>query len=79
MLISGILDEMSPLTKLRNKQATTLLLYFFCQATDDRIDNASAALRGLIYLLINQEPLLISHVRKKYDHASKALFKDPNA
>jgi NACHT domain len=79
MLISGILDEMSPLTKLRNKQATTLLSYFFCQATDDRIDNALAALRGLIYLLIDQEPLLISHVRKKYDHAGKALFEDPNA
>ncbi|KAH8591892.1 quinon protein alcohol dehydrogenase-like superfamily [Bisporella sp. PMI_857] len=79
MLISGILDEMSPSTKLRDKQATTLLSYFFCQATDDRIDNASAALRGLIYLLINQQPLLISHVRKKYDHAGKALFEDANA
>ncbi|KAH6703070.1 hypothetical protein BKA61DRAFT_528255 [Leptodontidium sp. MPI-SDFR-AT-0119] len=79
MLISGILDEMSPSTKLRDKQATTLLSYFFCQATDDRINNASAALRGLIYLLIDQRPLLISHVRKKYDHAGKALFEDANA
>ncbi|PVH69315.1 HET-D [Cadophora sp. DSE1049] len=79
MLISGILDEMSPSTKLRDKEATTLLSYFFCQATDDRIDNALAALRGLIYLLIDQQPLLISHVRKKYDHAGKVLFEDPNA
>jgi hypothetical protein len=79
MLISGILDEMSPLTKLRDKEATTLLSYFFCQATDNRINNASAALRGLIYLLIDQHPLLISHVRKKYDHAGKALFEDTNA
>ncbi|PVH70494.1 hypothetical protein DL98DRAFT_564143 [Cadophora sp. DSE1049] len=79
MLISGILDEMSPSTKLRDKQASTLLSYFFCQATDDRINNASAVLRGLIYLLIDQQPLLISHVRKKYDHAGNALFKDPNA
>ncbi|KAH7305365.1 hypothetical protein BKA65DRAFT_520798, partial [Rhexocercosporidium sp. MPI-PUGE-AT-0058] len=53
MLISGILDEMSPSTKLRDKEATTLLSYFFCQATDDRINNTSAALRGLIYLLID--------------------------
>jgi hypothetical protein len=79
MLISGILDEMSPSTKLRDKQATTLLAYFFCQATDDRINNASAVLRGLIYLLIDQQPLLISHVRKKYDHAGSALFEDTNA
>ena len=79
MLISGILDELSPSTKLRDKEATTLLSYFFCQATDDRINNALAALRGLIYLLVDQQPSLISHVRKKYDHASKALFEDPNA
>ncbi|KAG4433647.1 hypothetical protein IFR05_010867 [Cadophora sp. M221] len=79
MLISGILDELSPSTKLRDKKATTLLSYFFCQATDDRINNALATLRGLIYLLIDQQPLLISHVRKKYDHAGKALFEDPNA
>jgi hypothetical protein len=79
MLICGTLDELSPSTKLRDKEATTLLSYFFYQATDDRIDNASAALRGLIYLLIDQQPVLISHVRKKYDHAGKALFEDANA
>ncbi|KAN0104607.1 HET-D [Hyaloscypha variabilis] len=78
MLISGILDEMSPSTKLRDKQATTLLAYFFCQATDSRINNAIAVLRGLIYLLIVQQPLLVSHVREKYDHAGKALFQDIN-
>ncbi|PMD55345.1 beta transducin-like protein HET-D2Y [Hyaloscypha bicolor E] len=79
MLICGILDEISPLTRLRDKEATTLLSYFFCQATDSRINNAAAVLRGLIYLLIDQQPLLVSHVRKKYDHAGKALFEDTNA
>jgi hypothetical protein len=54
MLICGILDKMSPLTRLRDKEATTLLLYFFCQATDSRINSAAAVLRGLIYLLIDQ-------------------------
>ncbi len=79
MLICGTLDEFSSSTKLRDKEATTLLSYFFCQATDDRINNASAVLRSLIYLLIDQQPLLISHVRKKYDDAGKALFEDTNA
>jgi NACHT domain len=79
MLICGILDEMSPLTRLRDKEATTLLSYFFCQATDSRINNAAAVLRGLIYLLIDQQPLLVTHVRKKYDHAGNALFEDANA
>jgi hypothetical protein len=32
MLLCGIIDEMSALTRLRDKEATTLLSYFFCQA-----------------------------------------------
>ena len=79
MLICGILNEMSPLTRLRDKESTTLLSYFFCQATDSRINNAAAVLRGLIYLLIDQQPSLVSHMQKKYDHAGKALFEDANA
>jgi hypothetical protein len=33
-------------------------------------------LRGLIYLLIDQQLSLVSYVRKKYDYAGKALFED---
>ena len=65
--------------KYVDKQATTLLSYFFCQATDSRINNAAAVLRGLIYLLIDQQLSLVSHVRKKYDDAGKGLFEDANA
>jgi hypothetical protein len=54
MLLCGIVNEMSPLTRLRDKKVTTLLSYFFCQATDSRINNATAVLRSLIYLLIDQ-------------------------
>ena len=79
MLICGILDEISPLTRLRDKDATTLLSYFFCQATDSRINSATAVLRGLIYLLIVQQPLLVSHMQKQYKHAGKALFEDVNS
>lgn len=79
MLLCGIIDEISAFTRHRDKEATTLLSYFFCQATDSRINNAVAVLRGLIYLLIDQQPLLILHVQKKYDHAGKALFEDANA
>ena len=79
MLLCGIIDEISALMRLKDKNATTLLSFFFCQATDSRINNVVAVLRGLIYLLIDQQPLLILHVRKKYDHAGKALFEDANA
>ncbi|CZR65327.1 related to vegetatible incompatibility protein HET-E-1 [Phialocephala subalpina] len=79
MLLCGIINEMSILTRLEDKKATTLLSYFFCQATDSRINNAAAVLRGLIYLLIDQQPSLLSHLRKKYDRAGKDLFEDANA
>ncbi|KAF1812310.1 hypothetical protein P152DRAFT_507620 [Eremomyces bilateralis CBS 781.70] len=56
-----------------------LLSYFFCQATDSSINNATAVMRGLIYLLVDQQPYLILHVRRKYDEAGKTLFEDSNA
>jgi len=74
MLLCGIVNELK-----ESAARTALLSYFFCQATDSRINNATAVLRGLLYLLVNQQPSLISHVRKKHDHASKALFEDANA
>ncbi|ORX98078.1 WD40-repeat-containing domain protein [Clohesyomyces aquaticus] len=48
-------------------------------ATDSRINNATAVLRGLLYLLVTQKPSLVSHIRKKHDQAGKALFEDANA
>jgi hypothetical protein len=70
MLLCGIINELPK---------TNIMSYFFCQATDSRIDNATAVLRGLLYLLVNQQPSLVSHIRKKHDHAGKALFEDANA
>src|SRR2546421_3787319 len=74
MLLCGIVNE---LKKLMAKM--DLLSYFFCQATDLRINNATAVLRGLVYLLVDQQPSLIRHIRKKYDQAGKTLFEDANA
>jgi hypothetical protein len=79
MLLCGIIDELSPGTRLRDLEASELLSYFFCQATDSRINSATAVLRGLIYLLLDQQPSLICHARNKYDHAGKALFEDANS
>ena len=73
MLLCGIIDELE-----KSIDKTALLSYFFCQATDSRINNATAVLRGLIYTLISQQPLLISYIRKKYDRAGKGLFEDAN-
>ncbi|KAH8745713.1 NACHT domain-containing protein [Hyaloscypha sp. PMI_1271] len=74
MLLCGIINELS-----KSTVDTALLSYFFCQATDSRINNATAVLRGLIYMLVHQQPSLVSHIQKKYDNAGKALFEDANA
>jgi hypothetical protein len=74
MLLCGIIDELH-----RSMPKTTSLAYFFCQATDSRINSATAVLRGLLYMLVKQQPSLASHVQKKHSHAGKALFEDANA
>ncbi|RDL39892.1 uncharacterized protein BP5553_04232 [Venustampulla echinocandica] len=79
MLLCGIVNEMSPSTRLRDKDSTTLLSYFFCQVTDSRLNNATAVLRGLIYLLIDQQPSLVSHVLKQYGQGAKRPFEGLNA
>ena len=73
MLLCGIVDE------LKKSTPPGLLSFFFCQGTDSRINNATAVLRGLIYLLADQQPSLASHLRKKYDQAGKSLFEDANS
>ncbi|KAF5847015.1 hypothetical protein GGP41_003314 [Bipolaris sorokiniana] len=74
MLFCGLVNELQSLMP-RN----ALLSYFFCQATDSRINSATGVIRGLLYMLVDQQPSLMSHIRRKYDHAGKALFEDANA
>jgi hypothetical protein len=74
MLLCGVINELSA-----SLAKTDLVSYFFCQATDARINNAIAVLRGLLYMLVSQQPSLASHIQKKYDHAGQGLFKDTNA
>jgi hypothetical protein len=79
MLLCGIIDKLEPATKLADPRATTFLSYFFCQATDSRINTATDILRNLIYLLIQQQESLVQHLQNEYKHARKDAFQDPNA
>ncbi|SCO80868.1 related to vegetatible incompatibility protein HET-E-1 [Fusarium oxysporum] len=72
MLLCGLINELE-------KEHSSFLSYFFCQATEARLSNATAVLRGLIYLLVVQRPPLISYIEEKYDLAGKQLFEDGNA
>ncbi|KAL6691017.1 hypothetical protein J3F84DRAFT_398037 [Trichoderma pleuroticola] len=76
MLLCGIVNELAPHTKLKDEKANVLLSYFFCQAADERINSATAVLRGLTYLMVEQQPSLISHIQRKYKHGGEAIFKD---
>ncbi|KAL5083827.1 hypothetical protein Trisim1_000871 [Trichoderma cf. simile WF8] len=79
MLACGIIDQLADQTRIKNPESKTMLSYFFCQGTDSRINSAVAVLRGLLYLIVHQQPSLISHIRTKYDIAGKSLFEDVNA
>ncbi|KAL2890558.1 Vegetative incompatibility protein HET-E-1 [Ceratocystis lukuohia] len=71
MLVCGIIDELE-------RTNPTSLSYFFCQATNDRVNTATSVLRGVIYHLALQNPHLTKHVRDKYDY-NQNLFESPGA
>ncbi|KAL7934913.1 hypothetical protein V8C35DRAFT_300153 [Trichoderma chlorosporum] len=71
MLLCGIIDEL--------QSQNIKPCYFFCQATDARLNNATAVLRGLIYLLVDTNRQLLSHIQEKYGQAGAALFQDANS
>ncbi|KPM45221.1 Vegetative incompatibility protein HET-E-1 [Neonectria ditissima] len=74
MLLCGIIDGLT-----REASAACPPAYFFFQATDARIDNSTAALRGLIWLLVRQHPSLLLYLKDQYKNAGKRLFEDANA
>ncbi|KXJ87265.1 hypothetical protein Micbo1qcDRAFT_216290 [Microdochium bolleyi] len=76
MLLCGIINH---LEGTRPRGTKRLLAYFLCQATDEHINSATAVVRGLVLMLLEQDPHLLSHVEKKYETSGKALFTDRNA
>jgi WD40 repeat protein len=74
MLVCNIINHLQ-----KTKRRTDILSYFFCQSTDTRINNAAAVLRCLLFSMCEQEPSLLSHLRKKYDRAGARVFEDANA
>jgi NACHT domain len=80
MLMIGIINELQQQVARSGKSSVMeVLSYFLCQGTDSRLNTATAILRGIIYLLASEQPFLISHLRKKYDHAGQKLLEDNSA
>ena len=76
MLLIGIIRE---LERLNSIPYSPNLSYFFCQGTNSMLNTPTAVLRCLIWLMLDQQPFLVSHIRKRYDTAGADLFKDNNA
>ncbi|KAK6523133.1 hypothetical protein TWF694_006028 [Orbilia ellipsospora] len=72
MLLCGIINELA-------KSKNITLSYFFCEATDARINSATAVLQGLLYLLVDQQPKLIFHLRDKFNRKAENPFEGVNA
>ncbi|KAL4919568.1 hypothetical protein BDW62DRAFT_199593, partial [Aspergillus aurantiobrunneus] len=74
MLMIGIINE---LLQHDQSQPSQSVAYFLCQATDPRLNNATGILRSLIYMLVQQQPHLITYLQERYD-TDPNLFEDRN-
>ncbi|KAF5848985.1 hypothetical protein GGP41_010115 [Bipolaris sorokiniana] len=93
MMTMGLIAELSQGYKIRSPSWTVskvlyklklgfepcLVAYFFCQNTRPEINSAVSVLRGLIYMLVDQQMQLMRHVQKRYKAAGKQLFEGANA
>jgi hypothetical protein len=71
MLLCGITNELGV-----SALATYRLAYFFFQAADSHMNTATAALRGLLYMVVQQQPRLRVHVTERYFDIRSSLFGD---
>jgi hypothetical protein len=74
MLLCGVINELQS-----SMPRSAFLSYFFCQVTDIGTNSATAVLQGLLYIVVQQQPLLVLHICKKDNHAGQNFFKDANA
>nr|WNZ75734.1 hypothetical protein [Trichoderma harzianum] len=72
MLLCGIIEDLE-------KDSAVNLSYFFCQATDYRINTAAAVVGGLIKTLLKSHPRILSHIREKYEDGPKGQLEGANA
>jgi WD40 repeat protein len=63
MLLIGIIRELT--SRIDTYFDEAHISYFFCQATDPKLNSATAVLRGLIWMLLRQERSLIRYLDVK--------------
>ncbi|KAK4233014.1 hypothetical protein C8A03DRAFT_39311, partial [Achaetomium macrosporum] len=75
MLLLGIIRELSS----QSAKLAPSVSHFFCQGTDAALNSSTAILRSLLWLLLIQQPHLISHLRLKHKNTGPALFRGDTA
>lgn len=75
MLLMGIIQELEEDHSWGHHTPS----YFFFQSTESTLNNATSAMRSLIWMLLTDQPQLVKHLRKKYNASGPDLFHDRNA
>ncbi|KAK3298813.1 uncharacterized protein B0H64DRAFT_371246 [Chaetomium fimeti] len=75
MLLMGIILHLSS----QSAKLAPSISHFFCQGTEQTLNSAMATLRSLIWLLLVQQPHLISYLRSKYKNAGPSAFQGDSA
>ncbi|KAL6815604.1 hypothetical protein GGI42DRAFT_338848 [Trichoderma sp. SZMC 28013] len=73
MLLCGIIEDLEQNSQNEN------LSYFFCQATDDRINTAAAVVGALIKSLLKRHPTILLSTRKSHEDGAKGQLDGANA
>ncbi|THY83134.1 hypothetical protein D6C92_09769 [Aureobasidium pullulans] len=63
-MATGIVDSL--LKETDNSTVNGIAGFFFCQCTDDRLNNAVGVLKGIIRSLIEQRPLTVEHLHRHW-------------
>ncbi|KAK4205918.1 putative HET containing-domain vegetative incompatibility protein, partial [Rhypophila decipiens] len=74
MLLITITEQLGSQTRLDHPVGNSSLSFFFCQNSDNRLNNAVAVLKGLIYLLLVQEASLVSYLKTDCDRMGMGIF-----
>jgi hypothetical protein len=76
MLLIGIIRQLSGQYAVLSPNVS----YFFCQDTTDKAHkNATEILKSLVWMLLIQQPHLISHLRTEHRQKGSPLFSDARA
>jgi hypothetical protein len=77
MMMMALIEEIPH--RIKGGLQSETMAYFFCQDTVKELNKAAVIVRGLTYLLVEQKPELIGHLRRHYDQRESDIFEGSNA